>query len=301
MNIIKNIAFILVGICMAATTQANINVFTCEPEWADLARQLGGDHVKVYSATTAFQDPHRIEARPSLIAKIRRADLVVCTGAELEIGWLPMLQRQAGNSRIQSGQPGYFETAMIVERLDIPQSIDRSQGDIHASGNPHVHLDPRRIVEIAKHLSARLQQLDADNRAYFKQRYTQFKSTWQASITQWQERARPLAGKRVVTYHRDFIYLLEWLGMQSAGELEPRPGLPPSPGHLARLKQGITQDPAIAIVYTPYQDSRPAEWLARETGVAAIMLPYTVGGSDNAKDLQGMFNETIDILLKAMQ
>ena len=301
MNHFIKLTFIFLSIGICSATQAKINIFTCEPEWADLARKLGGDHVKVYSATTAYQDPHRIEARPSLIAKVRRADLVVCTGAELEIGWLPMLQRQAGNSRIQNGQPGYFEAASFVERMEIPQKIDRSQGDIHAFGNPHVHLDPRRIVKIAKHLAARLQQLDANNRDYFKQQYNKFENKWLNNINRWEKSAMPLNGKRVVTHHRDFIYLFDWLGIQSAGELEPKPGLPPSPGHLSRLKQNIKQDPAIAIIYTPYQDTRPAEWLSRETGVPHIIIPYTVGASDNANDLEGMFSETINMLLKAIQ
>jgi len=301
MNIFNKLIFIIFGVCLCATTQAKINVFTCEPEWADLVRMLGGDHVKVYSATTAYQDPHRIEARPSLIAKVRRADLVVCTGAELEIGWLPMLQRQAGNSRIQRGQPGYFEAASFVERMEIPEKIDRSQGDIHAFGNPHVHLDPRRIIKIAEQLSFRLQQLGAEHSDYFKQQYTVFKTKWLDNIKQWEQSAMPLKGKKIVTHHRDFIYLFDWLGIQSAGELEPKPGLPPSPGHLSRLKQSIKQDPAIAIIYTPYQDTRPAEWLSRETGIPHIQIPYTVGGSDNANDLKGMFTETIYALLKAMQ
>lgn len=145
---------ILTLMLMATPTMAALNIFACEPEWASLANELGGERVKTYSATTAYQDPHHIEARPSLIAKVRRADLLVCSGADLEVGWLPLLQRQASNAKVLPNSLGYFEASSMVERLDIPVKVERSMGDVHAAGNPHVHLDPRRIQIIAKHYSS---------------------------------------------------------------------------------------------------------------------------------------------------
>ena len=159
---------------MATPAMAALNVFACEPEWASLVKELGGERVKAYSATTAFQDPHHIQARPSLIAKVRRADLLVCSGAELEVGWLPLLQRQASNAKVLPNSLGYFEASAVVERLDIPVKVDRSMGDVHAAGNPHVHLDPRRIQTISKALKHRLTQIDPEGKDQYQQRYENF-------------------------------------------------------------------------------------------------------------------------------
>lgn len=286
---------VLLGTALPA--HAGLKIFACEPEWAALAKELGGDKVEVYSATTAKQDPHHIEARPSLIARVRNADLVVCTGAELEAGWLPPLLRQAGNAGVQPGQPGYFEAADQVERLDIPKSLDRSQGDVHAAGNPHVHTDPRRLAAIAGKLSAQMARVDAGNAQYYKDQHARFAQHWQEAMKRWSARAVPLKGGRVVTHHKDWVYLLDWLGMAETATLEPKPGIPASASHLAQLKQQLARTPARLVVRAPYQDARPSEWLARETGMRAVVLPYTVGGTDRARDLFSLFEDTLDRLL----
>lgn len=295
--------FNLIAIATLLTTTpapAAINVFACEPEWGALTRELAGDEATVFVATTAQQDVHRIEARPSLIAKLRRADLAVCTGAELEIGWLPMLLRQAANPKVQPGQPGYFEAAMQVERLEVPTSLDRAHGDVHAHGNPHVHTDPRRIAAVAQRLSARLAELDAANAAHYRARHADFARRWSQALDRWAAHAGPLRGVRVVAHHKDWAYLYDWLGMVSAGYLEPKPGIPPSTGYLARLKAELAQAPAKLIVRTPYQDARPAQWLAAQSRIPAVVLPYTVGGSARANDLFGLFDDTIAQLLAAL-
>ena len=220
--------------------------------------EVGGERVKTYSATTAHQDPHRIEARPSLIAKVRRADLLVCSGAELEIGWLPMLQRQASNKQVLSGQPGYFEAASVVDRLEIPVELDRSMGDVHASGNPHVHLDPQRLLQIAGALGERLIELDPPGVDYYRQRLADFSARWQQAITGWEAKAAPLKGARIVVHHKDWVYLFDWLGIDIAGALEPKPGLPTTAGHLAGLKRELAKNPASMIVHTAYQSDRAA-------------------------------------------
>lgn len=279
---------------LAAPAHAALNVFACEPEWAALVTELGGDRVQAYSATTANQDPHRIEPRPSLIAKLRRADLMVCTGAELEAGWAPMLLRQAANPRVQPGRPGHFEAAAQVGRLDVPARVDRAEGDVHASGNPHVHTDPRRIATIAARLAERLAQLDAAGAAHYRTRHTDFARRWTQAIAAWEARAASLRGARIVAHHKDWIYLYDWLGLTAAGYLEPKPGVPPGTGHLAALAKG---EPAQAIVRTPYQDPRPGEWLAQQTRIPVVVLPYTVGGSARATDLFALFDDTLDRLL----
>ena len=298
-NLIRSF-FVLVILVSSAPLMANINVFACEPEWASLVDELGGERVDSYAATTAFQDPHHIEARPSLIAKIRRANLVVCSGAELETGWLPILLRQAANNQIMPGKPGYFEAAAMVQRLDIPAEVDRSMGDVHASGNPHVHLDPRRLQTIAKELLARLMSIDPQGSAYYQQRYTDFSQRWQQAITQWRQQAKALKGSRIVVHHRDWVYLFDWLGIEIAAALEPRPGLPATAGHLLSLKQTLTAKPAKMIVHTAYQNPRAAQRLSQIISAPVVELPYTVGGTEQVKDLFDLFTVTIEKLNGAL-
>lgn len=280
---------------------AGVNIFACEPEWAALAKEIGGEQVSVYTATTALQDPHHIEARPSLIAQLRQADIAVCTGAELEIGWLPMLQRQAGNNKVQAGAPGDFAAAMQVERLEIPARVDRAMGDVHAAGNPHVHLDPRRVLVIAEALTQRLQTIDAANAAVYANGFAAFKARWLAALHAWEQRAAPLRGVRVITHHRDWVYLFDWLGIDAVASLEAKPGLPPSAAHLAALRQQLQQQPVRMVIRAAYQDARPSEWLAQQAGIKAVLLPYTVGGSARAQDLFGLYDDSIDRLLSALQ
>ena len=289
--------FFGVAVVSAALAHAALNVFACEPEWAALATELGGDKLQAFSATTAKQDPHRIEPRPSLIAKLRRADLMICTGAELEAGWAPMLLRQAANPRVQPGQPGHFEAAAQVQRLDVPARVDRSAGDVHASGNPHVHTDPRRIATVAARLAERLAQIDVANAAHYRARHADFAQRWTQAIAAWESRAVPLRGARIVAHHKDWVYLFDWLGLIAAGTLEPKPGVPPGAVHLAALKSELARAPARAMVRTPYQDPRPSEWLAQQTGIPRVMLPYTIGGSERATDLFRLFDDTLDRLL----
>src|SRR2546428_3705294 len=158
---------------------AALNVFACEPEWGALAQELGGDKVSVFSATTALQDPHRIEARPSLISRMRNTDLLICSGSELEVGWLPLLLTQGGNDRIQPGSRGHIEASQYVVRLEVPRVIDRSLGDIHPAGNPHVHLDPRNIAKVGEVITERLAQLDTANAAAYRARAEDFNKRWQ--------------------------------------------------------------------------------------------------------------------------
>ena len=280
---------------------AALNVFACEPEWAALVQELGGDKVSVYTATTALQDPHRIEARPSLIARARGADLVVCTGAELEIGWLPLVQSQSGNSKIQTGQPGYFEAASHVALLEKPARVDRSMGDVHPGGNPHIHLDPRNIGKIATALSARLAKLDPAEAATYGIRAKSFLDRWAAAIARWEKTAAPLKGVPLVVYHKNLTYLIHWLGMREAGNLEPKPGLPPTTAHLGELLAALKQNPAKAVVRTAYNDPRAAEWLAERAGIPSVLVPFTVGGTEGAKDLFGVYEDTVARLLAAMK
>jgi zinc/manganese transport system substrate-binding protein len=280
---------------------AALDVFACEPEWASLAKEIGGDKVAVYSATTGLQDPHRIEARPSLIARVRSADLVVCTGSELEIGWMPLLLTQSGNSKIQLGSPGFFEASQHVVKLEIPKVIDRSLGDIHPGGNPHVHTDPRNIARVAQALEERMAQLDPASAESYRSRGKSFLERWQGAIARWEQQAAPLKGVPVVVYHKDFSYFINWAGMREVGSLEPKPGLPPTPSHLAELVDQMKRSPAKVIVYSPYNSPQAAQFLSSRANIPAVMMPFTVGGTEKAKDLFGVFDDTLQRLLGAVK
>ena len=289
------------ALILAQPATAALKVLACEPEWGALVQELAGDKASVSSATTALQDAHHIEARPSLIARARNADLVLCTGSELEVGWLPLLLRQSGNQRIQPGTPGYMEASQLVARLEIPKVLDRSMGDIHPAGNPHVHLDPHNIAKIAQVLGDRLAQLDPANAAAYRERTAAFLARWGAAIRRWESEAAPLKGLTMVVYHRNMSYLSAWLGLREVGSLEPKPGIPPSTAHLADLVARMQAAPAKAIVYVAYNNPQAAEFLSARTKIPALMLPYTVGGSAGAKDLFGLFDDTLARLLAVLK
>lgn len=281
--------------------QAELRVLACEPEWGALVDEIAGDRASVTVATTARQDPHRIEARPSLIAAARRADLLVCTGAELEIGWLPLLQRESGNARIQSGQPGFFEAAQYAELIEIPTILDRALGDVHAAGNPHFNLDPRNLLPVADALAARLVRIDPVNAGYYRERLDRFSVEWQAHIARWEARAAPLNGVPVAVHHKNWSYLLAWLGMEMVVDLEPKPGVDPSAAHLAQVVARLEQSPARMVLRANYQSDRPSRWVSQRSGIPAVELPYTVGASERATDLPGLYDDLIDRLLEALQ
>jgi len=292
---------LLTTVLALASLQAHaaLNILACTPEWGALAKELGGDKANVSVATTALQDPHRVEARPSLIARARNADLMVCTGAQLEIGWAPLLQTQSGNPKIQSGQPGYFEAASAVSLIEKPGSVDRSLGDVHPAGNPHLHLDPRNVAAVAAALAERMASIDAPQAAYYRAREKDFAARWKEATARWEKQAAPLKGMPLVLYHKDLSYLVNWLGMREIGALEPKPGIPPSTAHLTELLERLKRTPAKAVVRSAYNDPRPAEWLAERAKVASVLLPYTVGGTERAKDLFGLYDDTIARLAAA--
>lgn len=279
---------------------AAINVFATVPEWAALAREIGGDKVNVYAATHALQDPHRIDAKPSLLAQARRSQLLIASGADLEIGWLPVVVRDSGNPAIQNGKAGYFEAASVVSRLEIPTVIDRAHGDIHPGGNPHFQLDPYRLLKIGAALAERLALIDAENAAFYRSRYLAFAERWKLSISRWEKQAQPLRGVPVLVQHKSFSYLIAWLGMQEVGTLEPKPGVEPSSGYLSELLLRQQAQPARMILRAGYQDDSHSQWVAARAKIPVVTLPFTVGGNAEAGDLTALFDDTLARLLKAL-
>jgi zinc/manganese transport system substrate-binding protein len=278
-----------------SSVQASINVFACEPEWAALAEELGGDKLTVYSATTAMQDPHHIQARPGLIAKARRANLLVCSGAELEAGWLPLLLRKSGNANIQQGQPGNFVAADYVEKHDVPKKLDRSMGDVHAEGNPHIHTNPENMLIVAAALSQRLIEIDGENADFYSSRYTAFEKQWLRQITSWKKQTAFLQGANIVTHHNYWRYLNHWIGLNVLATLERIPGVSPSSSHLARVKKQLVQHEIKMILHVAYANDRASQWLADQTGVPVVVLPATVD-YQGGQTLSQWFNEVIQQL-----
>ena len=291
---------LLTLLLLPALAGAEVRVFACEPEWAALADEIGGEHVRSYSATTALQDPHYIQARPSLIAQVRQADLVICSGAQLEIGWLPALLQKANNPAVMPGTTGYLEASSYVLRLDATTNVDRAQGDIHPQGNPHIQTDPRNILAVARALAERLEKLNEVNSATYSDNFQSFSNSWQAAIERWEAQAQPLRGKRIITHHKSWVYLERWLGLEEVANLEAIPGLPPTATHLSRLTRQFAAGGADLIIRSPYQDARASDWLSARIGVPAIVVPLSVGGTEEASDLYALFDDIVARLLGAV-
>jgi zinc/manganese transport system substrate-binding protein len=227
--------------------------------------------------------------------------MIVCTGAELEVGWLPVMLQQSGNPKIQPGQPGNFAAADFVRKLDVPAQVDRSQGDIHPSGNPHIQTDPRNIYLVAKALGARLAQVDPPHAAQYAERTTAFLQRWQLNLNRWAAQAVPLRGLSIAVHHKAYTYMEDWLGLTEVAVLEPKPGVEPSASHLEEVLQVLKAHPVRLVVYSAYQDPKPDEWLSTNAHIPAVKLPFTVGGTDGAKDLTGLFDDTLARLLGALK
>lgn len=275
--------------------QAALSVFACEPEWAYLASALLPD-ADIHIATTAEQDPHYIEARPSLIAAMRRADLAVCTGASLEAGWLPALISRSSNRDIQPGKPGLFFATEQVSLHQPHDHVDRSMGDVHPEGDPHVHLDPGRLPLILDALADRLVQLAPAQENGIRLRQRQWQVRWKIETAGWREAADNLEGMSVAVQHSNFGYLLRWLGVESAIDLEPKPGLPPSASHLSDLLANPDLASVKLILIASYQARRPAQWLSNQTGLPVEVLPGTVTNQPGSDSLAALISQIIERL-----
>lgn len=294
----KLLSLFALGALVPISAQAQLNVFTCEPEWAQLAKELGGDKVKTYSATHASQDPHYIQARPSLIAKARRADLLVCTGADLEVGWLPVLLERSANSQIQVGAKGHFLAANHVVLLEKLDYVDHSMGHVHAAGNPHFQTDPRRMLEVAKALTNRLIALDPNQASHYQKLGLTFVENMNKALIQWQQQAKAIQQMPIVVHHHSWVYFNDWLGLNQVATLEPKPGIPPSTSHLSQLMQKLKSEPAKVIIYAAYQNPKAAHWLAQKTGIPVLKLHSSLVPEQT---LITFYQSLLDRLLKINQ
>lgn len=300
---LKRLAAGLLGLLGAglASPVAAFTVFACEPEWAALTRVLL-PAARVHVATHAGQDPHHIEARPALIAQLRSADLAVCTGASLEAGWLPTLQERAGNARTRDVFFASDHVTLIDPR---PGAIGTPwAGDVHAEGNPHLHLDPQRVLDVLKALGERLGRDLPAEQAGIEARRAAFDARWRQRLAAWERLAAPLRGRQVVAQHTGFGYLWSWLGIQQTADLEPRPGMSPTPGHLQRLLAGLRAAPPMAVVISGHQDPRPGRWLTTQWArvgaqVPLLVLPATVPEDADERALVQWFDDLLRELLQA--
>lgn len=300
---------VAIGLLAFAVLPAHaLTVFACEPEWAALTRALWPQDatLRLHVATHVAQDPHHIEARPALIAQLRAADLAVCTGAGLEAGWLPALQQRAGNARVQDGAPGMFYATIHVPLLDPKPGAGGNPfaGDVHAEGNPHLHADPRRLRTVARALARTLQAAAPAQAAAIAARADAFDRDWAARTTAWGERAAPLRGAAVAAQHSSFGYLWDWLGLVPVADLEPKPGMAPTPGHLQSLLERLRAAPPMAVVVARHQDPRAGRWLSGQfaqagTAVPLLVLPATVPDPDAPDALGRWFDALLAALLQA--
>ena len=275
---------------------AEVRIFACEPEWAALASEVGGNAVSVYTGTHGRQDPHYIRMRPSLIEHVRQADVLFCTGAGLEDGWLPVLLQLGASTSLQHGQTGHLIASEHVRLLDPPSVVDRRPMHVHAEGNPHVQLLPENIGYMATELARRLVVIDPENTETYRQQLSAFQKRWRGATAGWMERSSRLAGMPVVAYHEAWAYLYEWTGIRQAAVIERFPGVPPTISHLQEVLELARSTGARAILRAPYEPTKGMEWLSDRAGIPIVELPFTVGGLEGVDNLFDLFDVTLALL-----
>jgi zinc/manganese transport system substrate-binding protein len=279
---------------------AKLNIITTTSDLAALTQEVGGDRVQVESLAKGYQDPHFVEAKPSFLLKLRHADLLVNVGLELEIGWLPPLITQSGNPKIQPGSAGYLDASQFSEVLEIPQGqVTRAMGDVHPLGNPHYWMDPDNGRRVARGIATKLASMQPSDAQYFMQRFDDFSKRLTEAEKRWEEQMKPLRGLKVVTYHRSFPNLAKHFGLNVIGYVEPRPGIPPTPGHTIDVIQTMKREGAKLILVEPYFDLKTPESIAHSTGGKVLVLPPSVGGVPEATDYFKLFDYDIGLLVKS--
>jgi ABC-type Zn uptake system ZnuABC Zn-binding protein ZnuA len=291
--------FLLAG---AGSASATVNVVASTEDLAAIAREVGGDKVKIDFIGRGYQDPHFVEAKPSFILKLAKADLLIVVGRELEIGWLPPLIQQSRNARIQPGADGYLDASLTAKILEMPTSqVTRAMGDVHPQGNPHYWLDPGNGRRIAKAIEAKLAAMSPADAAYFQSRYADFDKRLAEAEKRWDAEVAPYKGLKVVTYHRSWPNFTERFGLDVMGYVEPKPGIPPSPGHTLELIQEMKRQNVKLLLVEPYFDTKTPLAIGRETGARVLVLPPSVGGEKEVTDYIGLFDHDLKLLVAAIK
>jgi zinc/manganese transport system substrate-binding protein len=285
------------GLVLPAAAEEKLRVVTTIETFADFARRVGGDEVEVQSLSHGYQDPHFVEAKPNLMVTLNRADLLVRVGFDLEIGWLPPLVVGSRNAQIQRGQPGDLDLSTVIDPLDLPTTkVDRSQGDIHPLGNPHYWLPPVNAVRCARGIRDRLAELRPQRKAYFDEQFRKFIDELKTAATRWETTAAPLSGLKVVTYHKSWSYASRWLHLVEVGYIEDRPGIPPSPPHLAQLIETMRVQRVGVIIVESFYNRSIAENVAEKAGAKVVPSPSDVGATPAIKT----YFDLVDAFLKGL-
>jgi len=301
----KRISLLTVAAVMvaaAASAQSKLTVITTTEDLASIGRDIGGDHISIEALARGYQDPHFVEAKPSFILKLQRADVLVAVGRELEIGWLPPLIQQSRNSKIQPGSPGYLDASLGATILEIPTgTITRAMGDVHPQGNPHYWMDPENGKRIGKEIADKLSEIRSNDRSYFQQRLADFSARLDAAEKRWLAQMAPYKGTKVVTYHRSFPNFAERFGLDIVGYVEPKPGIPPTPQHTLDLINEMKRQNIKIILVEPYFDLKTPNAIGRDTGAQVLVMPPSVGGTKDVTDYFKLFDYDINLLIEAIK
>jgi zinc/manganese transport system substrate-binding protein len=304
MNSMKFLRSALLGLAAiaaaASPASAQLRVVATTPDLASVAREIAGDRANVVALAKPTEDPHFVDAKPSFVVTLNRADALVEGGAELELGWLPPLLENSRNSRIAAGAPGHVVASEGIRLLEVPTSFDRSKGDIHSLGNPHFMIDPVAAKTVARNIANHLGQIDPKNAATYNANLAKFNTTLDAKLAGWQQQLAPYRGAKIVTYHRDFVYLAQRFGLSIVDELEPKPGIAPSPAHLAQVIGKMRANNVKVILVQPFQNRKTAETVARQTGAAVLDTPQQPGAANNTTTYFAMMDNLVGALARGL-
>ncbi len=291
MKFLNSISLLL--LCVQTAFTGQLHVVTTYQYIGDIAQRIGKDRVEVISLARGDYDPHVIIPKPSYIAKVRTADLLIINGAQLEIGWLPQIIRQANNGAVQPGERGFLDLSMHIHLIDVPTSVSRELGDVHPDGNPHFFLDPENTPVIAKAITDRLSELDPDNQSFYEANEKEFDTLWQGKMKQWEAELRPFKGMKVIEYHRIFDYFLNRFGFDLVGTIEPLPGIPPTTKHIAEVEELIKREDVKYILQDVYNPQDASQYLAKKLNVKLVILPHDVGSVKEGDTVFGVFDEIV--------
>jgi len=284
-------------VALPSAGNAGLRVVGTLPDFAALAEELGGDRVEAESLIRGTQDPHYVDAKPSLIVKVNQADLLVCIGMQLETGWLPVLLTQSRNGSVQKGARGYLDASWLIQPKEVPINPDRTMGDIHGGGNPHYYTSPDEMYKVAKGIHDKLIELDPEGLSYYKTRWKEFNGRYLVKIAEWKKRLAPLKGSKIVVYHLSWIYFIDWAGFERVDALEPKPGIPPSASHVTRLLARVRSLGVRQVWQEIYHPSRLSTIFARKAKARLVVLPSMVGAEAGIETITGKFDRMVELIV----
>jgi zinc/manganese transport system substrate-binding protein len=298
-KILRFVLASLLGACawlISGVAEAKLRVVGTLPDFASIAAEIGGNRVEAESLIQGTEDPHFVDAKPSHVLRVNRADLLICIGMGLESGWLPVLLTQARNGNVQVGAPGYLDASQVITAKDVPVKADRAMGDVHGGGNPHYYVSPPEMLQVSEAIYKKLAMLDPAGRAEYDGRWQAFSAKFRDKMAGWKAALAPLAGSKVVEYHRSWIYLLDWMGFVSVGALEPKPGIPPSPSHVTQLLMQVKDQNVRFVFRESYHSDSLSQVFANKAGARLVEVPTMVGAEPDIKNIWDKWDHTVQLL-----